>query len=235
MPQLPTPAASGDVWGNTLNGFLTVAHDNTDTSDGGKVKPSGILPGTAGQVLTTTPAGTVGWQNNLITGGPGSVAIITNSVVQSASWLVVGLFVFEEKIVNLDIKIDPGNLCSLSNNIITLNTNGLYVIDVTLTYFNIYPLSVQGALTSTIDNIVRLKNIVNNGNLLDVAGGTFVRTLNSSWINDSINNTGSFSGYMSSILDCSNLNNKFNLMMELKNPTLLINPRQITIKITKLS
>jgi len=71
MPQLPTPAATGDVWGNTLNSFLTVAHDNTAT-DGGKVKPSGILPGTAGQVLTTTQAGTVGWQdvqNTLISSG----------------------------------------------------------------------------------------------------------------------------------------------------------------------
>jgi len=38
MPQLPTPAASGDIWGNTLNTFLTTAHDNTAT-DGGKLKP----------------------------------------------------------------------------------------------------------------------------------------------------------------------------------------------------
>ncbi|MEI6729056.1 MAG: hypothetical protein WCK98_05430 [bacterium] len=76
MPQLPTPATGGqDVWGNTLNGFLTVAHDNTAT-DGGKVKPSGILPGTAGQVLTTTGPNTVGWQNS--TAGAGSIVAAVN-------------------------------------------------------------------------------------------------------------------------------------------------------------
>jgi len=56
MPQLPTPAASGDVWGTALNSFLTTAHDNT-TTNGGKVKPEGILAGTTGQVLTTTATG----------------------------------------------------------------------------------------------------------------------------------------------------------------------------------
>ena len=60
MPQLPAPAATGDVWGNTLNNFLTVAHDNTP-ANGGKVKPSGIIPGTTGQVLTTNASGVPVW------------------------------------------------------------------------------------------------------------------------------------------------------------------------------
>ena len=75
MPQLPTPTTSGDVWGNTLNNFLTTAHDNTTTS-GGKIKPEGILPGSTGQVLTTTSTGAVGWQNS--TAGTGSIVAAVN-------------------------------------------------------------------------------------------------------------------------------------------------------------
>jgi len=64
MPQLPTPATTGDVWGNQLNTFLTTALDNTAT-DGGKVKPTAIKSATtdSGKVLAVDNTGTSNWIN----------------------------------------------------------------------------------------------------------------------------------------------------------------------------
>ena len=62
MPQLPAPATSGDVWGNTLNTFLTTAHDNT-AANGGKVKVGGILPNGNNNEVVAIINGQVAWSN----------------------------------------------------------------------------------------------------------------------------------------------------------------------------
>lgn len=60
MPNLPTISSTG--WGTTLNTFLETAHDNgTDATKSGKVKPSGIIGGSTGQILTTNASGVPTW------------------------------------------------------------------------------------------------------------------------------------------------------------------------------
>jgi len=60
MPNLPTISSTG--WGTTLNTFLETAHDNgTDATKSGKVKPSGIIGGSTGQILTTDAGGIPTW------------------------------------------------------------------------------------------------------------------------------------------------------------------------------
>jgi len=86
MPQLPTPAATGDVWGTQLNTFLTTALDNT-AANGGMVKPEGILGGTTGQVLTSNASGVPTW---------GSAVGVNNVVDLSAGLFVSQIVTVQE-------------------------------------------------------------------------------------------------------------------------------------------
>ncbi|MEI6729060.1 MAG: hypothetical protein WCK98_05450 [bacterium] len=176
MPQLPTPAASGDVWGNTLNNFLTVAHDNT-VPNGGKVKPSGIIPGTAGQVLTTTQAGTVGWQNS--TAGAGGIvagaeldlvgqlnpANIFGPRIYTLSYaLNVQSFTGGGMIIGGNYTVTFINPLDNANYLVSISNNPGWVCEVFSKTVNSFSLSIKAAIFDTSGGQITLPFGTNTSN-----------------------------------------------------------------------